>query len=513
MTTRHKFYRPLLLLLLILAVVLSFSACSSNSDASPSLWVVTEESDEGGMNMQVRQVIKAFQADHPGVTVTLDILPSDSSQREIVLKQLRTKVMAGNGPDVFLLPSCDVYRYDLTQWYPSEILTLSNQIEPLFPDPLQTMYRGAFMDISRFYDSDAELNTEQLQPDVMEAGTLDGGRYLLPLYYDFPVLYADTEGMQSMGLALDGSWGNLVEAVLAQDSPLLASNAKPDFCQLGSAFTLLSAALDYENDTVALTEADFFSFLTRYQALLTLADGQDSDPYGPSMNNWANHSWVQITEPDGSFHTDDAEMFPKKIPVLVSTLSQAPIAAAIAKAARREEVQMIPLTGDDGALTATVTYYGALGAGCRNPELGYDLLRRFLLEENQWELTRPTYPDPLDRPYSKQYHPIVSGWPVRNHGWLDSRWQYYRNSQFILIGSINRNAAGERHRKLFRVNLTEDDIPILDAKIDRVSFGNTVEQEIAALLRQLRDGAAGDADLEAQAAQFLRELRWQVTEG
>ena len=174
---------------------------------------------------------------------------------------------------------------------------------------------------------------------------------------------------------------------------------------------------------------------------------------------------------------------------------------------------MIPLTGNDGALTATVTYYGALGAGCRNPELGYDLLRRFLLEENQWELTRPTYPDPDDKPYPKQYHPIVNGWPVRNHGWLDSCWEYYRNSQYRLIGLGNRNASGERHRKLFRVNLTEDDIPILDVKIDRVSFGNTLEQEIAAFLRQLRDGEAGDVDLEAQAAQFLRELRWQITEG
>ena len=70
-----------------------------------------------------------------------------------------------------------------------------------------------------------------------------------------------------------------------------------------------------------------------------------------------------------------------------------------------------------------------------------------------------------------------------------------------------------RSKKLRLVELTDDDIPILDAKIDRVSFGNTVEQEIATLLRQLRDGEAGDADLKAQAAQFLRELRWQITEG
>ena len=77
MMIRCKYLRPLLLLLLLVAAVLSFSACGSNSDAAASIWVVTEETDEDGMNQQVRQVIKAFQADHPDVTVTLDILPTD----------------------------------------------------------------------------------------------------------------------------------------------------------------------------------------------------------------------------------------------------------------------------------------------------------------------------------------------------------------------------------------------------------------------------------------------------
>ena len=49
------------------------------------------------------------------------------------------------------------------------------------------------------------------------------------------------------------------------------------------------------------------------------------------------------------------------------------------------------------------------------------------------------------------------------------------------------------------------DLIILDRMLPR--------RDGMALLRQLRDGEAGDADLEAQATQLLRELRWQVTEG
>lgn len=517
MMIRCKYLRPLLLLLLLVAAVLSFSACSSNSDAAASIWVVTEETDEDGMNQQVRQVIKAFQADHPDVTVTLDILPTDSSQREIVLKQLRTKIMAGDGPDVYLLPSCNTYRYATKYWAAQEAWTLPTQVEPLFLAPSQVMRRGVFLDIGGFYDSDTELKTEQLQQDVMAAGTLDGGRYLLPLRYDFPVLYADAEGLQSLGLELDGSWGNLADAALALGSPVFANGAKPDFCQLGSVLTLLPAALDYEYDTVTLTEEDLLSFLTRYSALLTLSDGHHDEYYGPSLFRWIHHGTLKISPSDlanpaavNNAERIEWEIFPRDVSIIVGTMSQAPIAATIMQA-EEKELLMIPLTDDNGKLTADVTYYGALGAGCRNPELGYDLLRRFLLEENQWEQNRTLQRNVVNKKLLMQYHPIANGWPVRNHGWLEGWWGYVRNSiyksQSIMDGDDIRS------KKLRLVELTDDDIPILDAKIDRVSFGNTVEQEIATLLRQLRDGEAGDADLEAQAAQFLRELRWQITEG
>ena len=517
MMIRCKHLRPLLLLLLILAVVLSFSACSTNSDASPSIWMVTEEMGEDGMSQQVRQVIKAFQADHPGVTVTLDILPTDSSQREIVLKQLRTKIMAGNGPDVYLLPSCDAYRYQSVGWSVYEKLTLASQVEPLFLDPSQVMRRGVFLDISGLYDGDADLKTDELQPDVMEAGTLDGGRYLLPLRYDFPVLYADAEGLQSLGLELDGSWGTLADAALALGSPVFANSAKPDFCQLGSAFTLLPAALDYEHDTVTLTEEDLFSFLTRYSALLTLSVGHRDEKYGPDMDLWNQHGTLNIrfsdlNNPDARENAEkiEFELFPDDVSVIVGTMSQAPIAAAIMHAAGKE-LLMIPLTDGNGKLTADVTYYGALGANCRNPELGYDLLRRFLLEENQWEKNRTRTQHVMNFKLLVQHHPIASGWPVRNHGWMDVCWDYVRNSMYKSISIFDGDE--RRSRKLRGAKLTDDDIPILDAKIDRVSFGNTVEQEIAAFLRQLRDGEAGDVDLEAQAAQLLREIRWQMMEG
>lgn len=509
----RKLLHYVLWLFLILGIVLSASGCGKKAENAPSLWVVTEESEEDGMNQQVRQVIKDFQSDHPGVEVTLDVLPTDSAQRELVLKQLRTKIMAGKGPDVYLLPSCNSCRYAPTAWRPSEYLTLPAQVEPLFLDPIRAMYSGVFMDISRFYDSDTGLHTEELQPDVMEAGTLGGGRYLVPLRYDLPVLYVDVEGVQALGLEsefLEGSWKNLADIALKLGNPLFANSAKPDFCKLGGAFTLLPIALDYDSGTVTLSKGELASFLTQYRALEVLSAGHNDEWYGPNIERWVCHAKTVSNSADSIPKTAEAEIFPRDVPISVGTLAQAPCAAAIAQAEKRE-LRMIPLSDSDGNLTASVTYYAAIGANCRETELGYDLLRRFLLEENQWEQNRPLKSHREDRKIQLQYHPIADGWPVRNHGWMDACWENFRNAVYHMRGALDTNYS--RSSRILRTTLTDDDFTILNIKIDRVSFGNTIEQKIAERLQELDDVENASIDLNAQAEQLLREMTWQMMEG
>lgn len=509
----RKLHRYILGLLLILGALLSLSGCGKKAEDIPTLWVVTEESEEDGMNQQIRQVIKDFQQDHPGIEVMLDILPTDSAQRELALKQLRTKIMAGKGPDVFLLPSCNSSRYAPTAWRPSEYLTLPTQVEPLFLDPCGAMHNGVFMDISRFYDSDATLKTEELQHDVMEAGTLEGGRYLVPLRYDFPVLYVDVEGVKALGLEpemLEGSWENLVKIALSLNSPLFANSAKPDFCKLGGAFTLLPTALNYESGTVNLGREDLVSFLTQYRALEVLSAGRGDEWYGPNIERWVCHDKSDPNSFGPVPKIVEAEIFPRDVPISVGTLSQAPCALAIAQAENRE-LRMIPLTDSNGKLVADVTYYAALGASCREPELSYDLLRRFLLEENQWEQNRPLMRHKDDRKIQFQYHPIADGWPVRNHGWIEICWGNFRNAFYHMRGALDTNYS--RSNRILHTTLTDENFPILDIRIDRVSFGNTIEQKIAALLREIDGGTNANVDLNAQAEQLLREIKWQMMEG
>lgn len=86
----------------------------------------------------------------------------------------------------------------------------------------------------------------------------------------------------------------------------------------------------------------------------------------------------------------------------------------------RVSTAALPKPGD---LIADVTYFGAVGASCRHPELAYEFLRLFLSEDAQWEVNRSRSTQGF------QAGLIAAGWPVRAEGAAEYLWQ---NMEFQL---------------------------------------------------------------------------------
>ena len=103
------------------------------SDRSCSLWVITEKSTSDSFNYQIDQAARQFEATHKGIHVEVDILPMDAAEREIYLKQLRTQIMAGGGPDCYILPTGDTLIVDAKVEI-GQVTTTNLDIEPLFSD-------------------------------------------------------------------------------------------------------------------------------------------------------------------------------------------------------------------------------------------------------------------------------------------------------------------------------------------------------------------------------------------
>ena len=187
-------FRKITVLLLVLCLLSGLGGCGIKQadENTSSLWVVTEVSCSDGMNLQAEMIAERMEKEHPGLTVELDILPTDPQEREITLKQLRTKIMSGNGPDVYLLPTGN----QLTVDYLVSETTIRQfrqiEVEPLFSDVSQAMRNGIFRDIQALYQADQSIGIDSLHTQIMDGGVLDGKRFVLPLLFDLPVLLADS---------------------------------------------------------------------------------------------------------------------------------------------------------------------------------------------------------------------------------------------------------------------------------------------------------------------------------
>ena len=149
-----------------------------------TLWLVTEESTSAGMNAAITAEAAQFEEEHPGVSIKIDILPNQKNERAEYLEALREKMRNGEGPDIFMLPTRTVLALDGITY---------RRIEALFPDVAHEMESGTFADVSSFYDQDTALDKGALNQSIMNAGTRDGARYVLPLRFSAQVIFAFEE--------------------------------------------------------------------------------------------------------------------------------------------------------------------------------------------------------------------------------------------------------------------------------------------------------------------------------
>ena len=487
-----------IVLLLLAALLCSALGCSRRNDGT-TLWVVTERTTWDRMNGQALAVQEAFEQANPGVKIRLDFLPTDKQERSAYLQQLRTQITQGRGPDAYLLPTAD--RFIVDDGGTRAFYT----VEPLFADVALAMKNGLFRDLSPWYDTDTELGKESLNTAVMDGGVLDGSRYVLPLHYDMTVIYAQLDALQGTGIdeaTLQKPLSELMESALATKNTRVIAGA---FYEGSSGF---ADWIDYASGQVTLTETDLTSYLDTFRHLLTATQTGGAAPI--NVSNYAR----------GYYNTSLALIrYPLYIGSLSDLLEYAPVAQY-----EGSDYTILPLQTENGTV-ATVTYYAAMGAGCKNPELTYAFLRQFLLEDSQFERNRPTKMNILvGNPPSKftqsqtqknQYPGLIEeGWPVRTEGSLNPLWAV-RRKQFY--SSTFQGEYRSRMRKIGLSDLDEKWAQILQTPIDQVRFPSVMDAELKTVLGRLNDPTDSfrPTDLSTQdlAQDFLWDMRRHVSEG
>ena len=424
-------------------------------DDSNELWVVCGKDKRSGWPSirELELMTEEFAKEHPDVSLRLEMIPKD----EETFQRLRIQIMAGRGPDVILMP----------------------RNEELISDPYQSMHNGLFMDISEYYDADTSFRKEDLNETIMEAGVYDGKRYIIPFYYDIPIAYIDVAQFEGQGGSMDWFDDGVMNLYSEKlDAGICLTNPSQNM----HGFNFLPEIFDYENQEVLITQEDIAQFLRTIQEIRAteLADPSEL-PYP---------TFLRIPMMDGICLYQ--KTWRDYVNTYIGMMPESVINVGFSKMSGIE-ISGIPIAAADGDLVADVSFYGAVLHGCDQPELAYELLRSVLLG------------DVMCSPLSF----LSPGWSVYQAGSVDR----------LATGGFAIDTFNEikRFYKSHEIpEVTEADIPFLNAKIDRVHFYTSLESDLSDIINTLNDpntGAPTDVDIDAVASEFVDELKWHLYEG
>lgn len=471
----QKFKSAIAIVLLMTFLLLTCLSGCGNGKAT--LTVLIDGTLREDMRRQIRNHIREYEDTHSGIVFDLKVLSTDKAEREAMLERLRTQIMAGKGPDIYLLPTSNSF-----------------YLGALFQDVNQTMRNGVFADISEYYDADTALDKDGLVTEVMDAGLVGEARYTLPLRYDFPVAYVDTAQFAAAGLSMDifdGGLTKVLEAITTTNNSKVATSADMDMVISQYFLNFFPEIVDYEEQEVLLTQESVAEFLYLLQSQIALAGDKPLYRMHPTLSSYISESESFWANQGFCMNIDNLEM--------------AVLNGAIAKV-QGIDLEMFPLTANDGSLIADVTFFGAIGGGCKKTDVAYDFLRQFLLAQTQWEENRPQRAD-TSRLGDERL--IEAGWPVRaaraTAKLYDSVWDQVNGVRFA-----NKEAT-ENLPQFKQLQLLDEDISVAQADISSVRYPIISEYEIGRTLWDVLSDP--DVNIDALAAQIEETLQWHLAEG
>jgi len=166
----------------------------------------------------------------------IELIPTEGEKRNSALDRIRTELLSGKGPDIFLFDCYPPGLYDEDSW------------ERLFPFVEQVMENRIFLPLDDLIDNPKYMVWDELLPCVMDAGKNEEGQLVLPLGYTFSAHLYSMENEQLLP-SQDLSW----EDMRTSDNPLLFDAAGGRFSDI------IGNLADYTNDTLSFTEEELLS--------------------------------------------------------------------------------------------------------------------------------------------------------------------------------------------------------------------------------------------------------------
>lgn len=250
----------------------------------------------------------------------------DAADRQSMLTRIRTEVMAGEGPDVYIV-SCAKGG--------------GNEI-PLFPMPEKSKDLGLFYPLDNFIEKAQFMEWDKLTPQIMAAGRSEKyGQVLLPITYTAPVAYVEA-GSVEYTPSKEKTWSDILRDTSLPDVVRYA--AVRDFLE----YLSLGELADYsENHHLLFTEDELVNIILDDRELIQ-QNPNYMDLFGENFLRGrmsVNFDWNST----GTW----------------------------------EDYDVIPSYSDDGGLCAEICSFGAINANTKRPQDAFFVLDLLLSKDSQ----------------------------------------------------------------------------------------------------------------------------------
>ena len=301
--------------------------------------IVGDQSDRFLTQLEI-DLKSRIQAAGGPENIEFDSIPNEVSARKIAIERIRTEIMAGEGPDVFIVAG-------------------SNS---LFPIPEKAMQEGVFLTLDEYIEN-AELGDwDNLTQPVLEAGRTEEGQQLVPMMYTLPVTIYSKESMPEMP-PTGTTWQDMLadETGILRRAALMHRDAQGEFDMLpeDSVLPVLGEFADYETGELLFSKEELLNVTEELLAL------------------------------DEEIKAEGFMEFPEYLQGRFDGQNLATINAGSGEASsitKETPVTIIPIYSENGDVTATVQAYTGINRNTKHPEEAFFVVDYLMSAQAQQEL-------------------------------------------------------------------------------------------------------------------------------
>ena len=343
---KKKFVLPMIIAILLVVI---FTACKTGEklESAPTIEVTT---NEGKKELPMVTVLVDLNQSDLSTSAVSDLLSStpgygtefmlltdtmptiwdqDTQVRDAALTRVKTEILAGKGPDVFLLESPATYS--------------GNKGSSVFPFPKKAMDNHLLLPLDEYIEKSGRIEWDKLVPKVMEAGRNDEGQQILPMTFGFDVI-----GFNKEQFTLDA------ELPMTCDEMLESSDRMVQYAGISrSTFRNVFGQIeDNKNDTMFISEENIISRYEQFREVASQADFPEFSVEDP-LNDRGTAARYNLGGHGSMFMEGGNDYW------------------------------LLPHYNTEGGITATVNSFAAINRNTKSPDLSFRVLETIFSASGQ----------------------------------------------------------------------------------------------------------------------------------